>query len=343
MQVSFNLWTLFFVVATVQGILLSVMLFLKKSTTNKLLGGLILSFSLCLGYYVIFWTGYYLKLPWQLGAAQGLTLVFGPLAYFYLRSDHKTHYFDSRHFLPLVLYVGYFILDLPPKEIPGYYLALFQIIHLIVYSVLIFKWLSTNRRQTNGAIKRYRWRRKVALAFTGYTISFIAYYVLVWTGLLKIEYDYMISVASSFFIYFIGYYGFQKHEILKMNEPSRYEKSSLDNSINRSIMEKLQALISQEKIHLKSSLKLHEVADIMEISSHHLSQAINETKGIHFTDFINEHRVAEAKKQLRETDHKILHIALDSGFNNKVTFHNAFKKATSMSPGEYRNLVLEKA
>jgi len=38
----------------------------------------------------------------------------------------------------------------------------------------------------------------------------------------------------------------------------------------------------------------------------------------------------------QEIDSKIIAIAFDSGFNNRTSFHLAFKKVTGLTPKEYR-------
>ena len=333
---SFDAWSLFFLVAASHGVLLSILLFLRRSATNHLLGWLVLSFSLCIGFYITFWTGYYQSLPSQLGVLQGLTLTFGPLTLSYLQSDKKQTRFDLRHLLPWGLFSVYYLFFPRPDIIPSYILAGTQILHLIAYCGLIFRWISKNRGFTNGVLKRYKWHRKIGLSFLGYTLSFVLYYALVFSRLLKPEWDYMISLASSFFIYFIGYHGFQKQEVLKMNESPRYEKSGLDKSSSKAIHQKLKALMESEQSYLNHELKLGDIAKALDIQTHHISQAINEIEAHNFSDFVNEYRVKHAVELLLQTDHKILRVAIESGFNNKASFNNAFKKITGIPPSHYR-------
>ncbi|MEO9870081.1 MAG: helix-turn-helix transcriptional regulator, partial [Ekhidna sp.] len=235
----------------------------------------------------------------------------------------------------------YFASDVPPRIIPRHFLAIIQVSHLLIYSSILFYWLSRNKGYSNGALKRYTWQNKVAWAFMSYSLSFLLYYVLVWTGLLKVEYDYVISLASSFFIYFIGYHGFQKQEVLKMNEGRNYDKSSLSPSASHSIMKKLKALMEDEKPYLKNSLRLNDIADQLQILPHHISQVINEIEEKNFSDYINKYRIEEAKKLLIESNYKVLHVAFDSGFNNKASFNNAFKKTTGVTPSKYRESSME--
>lgn len=337
MEPSFDAWSLFFLIAAGQGIFLSILLFARRSPTNDLLAWLILSFSLCMGYYVVFWTGYARIWPWQLGVFQGTTLLFGPLTYFYILSDKKRTYFDARHLIPVILYTIYFLADHPPRFMTGWILAAFQIAHLLIYVALIWRKLSNNRNLTNGALKRHKWQQKIGWAYTGYTVSFILYFILAWTGLIKIEHDFMISLISAGLIYFIGYNGFMKSEVLRMNEESQYNKSTLSPRAAQSILEKVKKIMLEENMYLNSDLKLQDVATRLDLLPHHISQSINELEERNFSDFINEYRISKAIRLLKTTENKVIHIAYDSGFNNKASFNNAFKKVTGMSPSQYRD------
>ncbi len=341
MEPSLDTWTIFFLIAAVQGLFLSSMIFLRKSKVNNSLGLLILSFSICLIYYVGYWTGYNRVIPTQMGVFGGLTYTFGPLLYFYVRSSKKVAYFNSYHFIPWLLFIAYWycrpLYPQPLFPILRDVQAALQNIHLAVYTVLIIHFTYSNKGFSNGALRLYLWRKKVSWAFFGYSLSFISYFTLVWTNSLKLEYDYMISVASSFFIYFIGYHGFQRQEIFKMYENGRYERSALSTTASSSILDKLRSFMETERPYLDSSLRLQDLAENLNISNHYISQVINDLDGKNFADFINEYRIEEAKRLLLADDQKkIIHVAYDSGFNNKASFNNAFKRFTGMAPSEFR-------
>ncbi len=339
MEPSFDHWTSLFLIAACQGVFLSILLFTRKEVPTTLLAGLVLSFSLCLTYYVIFWTGYFRVLPWQLGAAQGLTFLFGPQLLMYLRSTRSKEEVGILHFVPFGLYLVNYLFDENPRLIPASFVALVQLLHLVMYAILILH--EVRKRQAADVRKAYSWKRKIAMAFLGYVLTFITYYLLVWTRLLEVEYDYMISAASSFFIYFIGYYGFNYQELWKHSDVPRYEKSGLSTSASRAIAKKLTAVVSSEKLYLQNSLKLKDLADRLEIQPHYVSQVINEVEGKNFADFVNEYRVANARQLLECTDMKIMNVGIASGFNNKASFNHAFKKLTGKSPSAYRQCHAE--
>jgi len=341
MEPSLDHWSTLFAIAAIQGLFLSVMLFLRRSKVNNLLAGLILSFSILLLFYVTYWSRYLSYLPQEVGVVQGVVYLFGPLVYFYIKSSRKDSHFDLRHFVPFALFLIYFVSwnfypeSIRPDIVMGQ--VIFQNLHLAIYTFLIFQFTWKNKGHFNGALKLFKWRKKVALAFAGYTVSFLTYWVLVWTGLLQLEYDYIISLASSVFIYFIGYHGFQKQEVLKMYENSRYDNTSLSPSASNAILAKVKKSMADELLFLNSDLKLNDLAAHLELSPHHISQVINELEEKNYTDFVNAFRVESAKRLLATTGDKIIHIAYDCGFNNKSSFNNTFKKFTGLSPSQYRS------
>jgi AraC-like DNA-binding protein len=78
---------------------------------------------------------------------------------------------------------------------------------------------------------------------------------------------------------------------------------------------------------------------MLKLRPHHLSQILNEQLGKSFYDFINEHRVAHAKELLTanaDAAMTILDIAFASGYANKASFYNAFKRFVGMTPTRYR-------
>ncbi len=72
----------------------------------------------------------------------------------------------------------------------------------------------------------------------------------------------------------------------------------------------------------------------------YLSRAINHFYEKNFNSVINELRIKDAQKLLRQKDAKkytIEFIAQQVGFNNKVSFSSSFKKVTGLTPAFYRD------
>lgn len=95
--------------------------------------------------------------------------------------------------------------------------------------------------------------------------------------------------------------------------------------------------MATEQYYLESDLSLQSLADQVNISPHHLSQILNEKLNKSFYDYVNEQRVEYARQLLlREPHRPIVEIAFQSGYNNKNSFYNAFKRHAGTTPSDYR-------
>ena len=341
MQAKVDIWIILFLAAAAQGIFLSIMFVLKKARNKHLsqylLGSLVFLFTITIGYYTTYWMQINPQLPRILTVILVFTYLFGPLSWLYL---HQTIYnrLPKRawlHFIAFPLVVLLLYLAGRTINLSILFFQVIQVSHLIVYAVLNL----ILARKTG----QNRWIRNVALSFAGYVLCFLIYDVLQWTGILSTQHDYMVSFGMTIFIYFIGYHGFKAPTFFNgAGNDQKYQKSSLtDNSINY-IAKKLDKLMENEKLYTKGDLKLQEVAEALNLGVHALSQAVNVAKNKKFTDYLNELRVEEAMRLMQEEnyqDAKLLHIALDAGFNNKTSFLNAFRKYTGQTPSEYRKNI----
>ncbi|MFT4822907.1 MAG: AraC-like DNA-binding protein [Halioglobus sp.] len=119
----------------------------------------------------------------------------------------------------------------------------------------------------------------------------------------------------------------------------RYAKSGLSGPKMEQLKEKIERKMEVDKIYLYPDLTLPDLAEKLECTVNHVSQAINAGFGVSFFDYINEYRVNEAMDLLRDNgidSRTVLAVALEVGFNSTSTFYVAFKKVTGKTPAEYR-------
>lgn len=119
----------------------------------------------------------------------------------------------------------------------------------------------------------------------------------------------------------------------------RYAKSGLSEKAMQRLLARLHHAMHENRVFLDPELSLPRLAEELGCSVNHLSQAINAGHSMSFFDYINQFRVAEAARMLRQKDCQfpaILDIALSVGFNSTSTFYTAFKKATGQTPAKYR-------
>lgn len=118
----------------------------------------------------------------------------------------------------------------------------------------------------------------------------------------------------------------------------KYAGSKIGEENYETIVKKAREIVERNQLHLKEHITLPSLAEQIGTNPKYLSQAINHFLGLNFTDFINIYRVEEAKKQLVDSNNKVLTLeAIGNmcGFNSKSAFFRAFKKATGMTPNQY--------
>jgi len=119
----------------------------------------------------------------------------------------------------------------------------------------------------------------------------------------------------------------------------RYGKSGLKDEDADLFLNKLLFYMEDEKPYLDNRLSLKQLAELIDLTTNHLSQIINEKLNKNFFDFINEYRIKEVKQNLSNPKlqhYTLLAIAFQSGFNSKSSFNDIFKKNTGLTPSEYQ-------
>jgi AraC-like DNA-binding protein len=64
---------------------------------------------------------------------------------------------------------------------------------------------------------------------------------------------------------------------------------------------------------------------------------LQKNRSFSFKQYLNEIRIAESKRLLRETDRTIAEIAFTVGYNNVTHFNRVFRQSMEISPSEYRD------
>jgi AraC-like DNA-binding protein len=243
----------------------------------------------------------------------------------------------------------------------------------IIYVFLTIGVLRSHRarmRQTHSSIERINllWLRNLTIAIAAIWALATGLHLMDLAGIgLSMEAS-LTPLAVSVFVYAVGYLGLKQPEIfqqpIRRDEPRRetplpvrmgatqmgtqegvpgegagYEKSGLTPAQAEAGMRQLLRVMEEKQPYRNSLLTLQELADEMEISAHNLSEVINTQAGKNFYDFVNRYRVEEVMRRLRDPRYAhltILAIAEESGFNSKSTFNAFFRRATGVTPSQYR-------
>jgi AraC-like DNA-binding protein len=87
-----------------------------------------------------------------------------------------------------------------------------------------------------------------------------------------------------------------------------------------------------------SPITLESLAKATYINKYHLAHLFKQETGISPIQFLSYCRMEAAKRYLTSTSFQAKRIAELVGYENEPSFFNAFKKATGLTPREYRNV-----
>lgn len=121
-------------------------------------------------------------------------------------------------------------------------------------------------------------------------------------------------------------------------EPTKTRTNNLDPARMERIAERLKTKMLEDRLYTESDLSLRRLADVSRTTENHLSETFSQYLQTNFFNFVNEYRINEAKRMLSTTNVSITTIAVEVGFNSRSTFNSTFKKATGVTPSEFRNL-----
>lgn len=108
------------------------------------------------------------------------------------------------------------------------------------------------------------------------------------------------------------------------------------------LMQRIEALMEEQRLYLNSDLKMGDVAAKLGVHQNEVSACINSCKGYSFSQFINGYRVTYAQQLLRDhPEKKMAQVGLESGFANDTTFYRVFKSITGLTPSEWLSSVSE--
>jgi AraC-like DNA-binding protein len=353
------------IIGAVQGFFLSIIpLTLKRGNqaANRTLGIIILLFMLMLlphtkmkhtedpqGEYII----------------HILFFLLPPLIYYYVKlltgNFPGIKFKNSIHFLPftagLIIFISLLLFDstMNTWRTAVKIITVMLVIQMTVYlyySIKLLRSYQENIRQSFSYIERINlnWLKFLLMG-----------QIIIWPLFLAAEYLNLQPgnyswILVAVFIYLLGYFSITQPEImvgmihgfnLKSNEiKKKYAKSALTPEASIDYYKRLIKFMEGKKPYLQNNLTLANVIHELSVSTHHLSQVINEQANLNFFEFINKYRIEEAKKLLKCRDKEYLSIAaisFEAGFNSVSSFNSVFKKMIKMTPSEFRTLHNSKA
>ncbi len=307
--------------------------------------------------YLLFTTQLIKQWPNLLGIGYPLLFLVGPCFYFFVRSygdiSHTFKKIDWLHTLPfavmLVLFLPRYFHSIEQKqEIISYYYeilpngpvafsdwlqASLHLILLLIYSIVAFVFIQKRDKKNSILLKRF----SVLLIVLSFA-EIVVQTGFLFTGASAITTEIILAGLMSITILLLGYWIVDIKQVLPVLEGKKYKTSPLSEDQSEHIQKQIHDFFKEDTKYLDPDLKIADMANSINVPSHHISQVLNEKMNSSFYELVNQHRICKAKEMLRSGAIERLSvqaIGQECGFSSKTSFYRAFKKYTSMTPIAY--------
>lgn len=105
---------------------------------------------------------------------------------------------------------------------------------------------------------------------------------------------------------------------------------------DREVLATVDRLLLDQKLFRDDNLTLTRLSRRASLPARQISGAINRQAGKNVSQYINEIRISEACRLLRETDMSVTAAMFEAGFQTKSNFNREFRRVTSLSPLAWR-------
>ncbi len=276
-----------------------------------------------------------------------------PFYFWYIRSRLFKHSKSLKnlllHSLPALCSILLVLLDIFPfnflksplsrfSEYPVFNTA--QHIQILGYNIAVLFLIHTYKDRIDNYYSSRNFKKIGWIGFLVY--SYIITTCLIGTLEIIFPIDEIMIVSYIIFWLFLNII-FLKALILpeEITDPDTFQRVliKIDDSIVKSVFPRIEKIMHEEMLFLQPELTLGGLSEQLKVSEKTVSLIIRQQTGLHFSDFINSHRIEYAKERLVETTDKkltVLEVLYDSGYNSKSVFNFQFRKFTGKSPSQYR-------
>ncbi|MCD8043732.1 MAG: helix-turn-helix domain-containing protein [Tannerellaceae bacterium] len=129
-----------------------------------------------------------------------------------------------------------------------------------------------------------------------------------------------------------------EESVSKETNQEKYKMNRLSEEECIVINKRLKKYMETDKPYINPELKIADLAQAIETSSHSLSYLFNQYLNQSYYDYINQYRIEEFKRLAKDPHYArytLTAMATHCGFSSRASFFRSFKKVTGITPNEY--------
>lgn len=320
-----------------------------KTLANRLLGVLLLCLSARIGKSVIWYFTPDMPVIYiQLGLA--VCFFIGPLLYLYLETSTRQKNEISTHQKALLALGLLFVLVLlafftQPEHLPLWKKYFVRLIYLqwLGFVLVAARFIAPILRQiARGA--HLQGHEKWLLAVYCSNLMVVLNYTMAFFKILNVAYI-TGSITFTIVLYLnvlIVMYRKKTDDLFGPATP-KYQSKKMESAEAAALIARLETITNTPEFYHNEQLKLADLAHQMGISSHQLSQLLNDNLQKNFSTYMHELRIRKACDLMAHNpDLKTEVLGYEVGYQSKSTFFAAFKKVMGTTPAAYREKMIQK-
>lgn len=361
-SLAYNTFLFYFLIAAVQGIILSSLIIFQKPKrqTNAYFGWLIFLFSLSILHGVLEDSIHVFNAKFPFPMNYGMLC--GPLAFFHMKSlivpSFKFHkrlllqfvpsfLFDFLFTIILYTYVGSNMDWAYENIVLIRFLAFAQgmlvLVHIVIYSIAIYRVVQKADFTHDSQIKSLKkWVNSFVVLWSIGLLLMLGLSPVIYLSMDREDYGYSLffplGIFDSLFIYWLGYSYLLKYRSVVQLRLNRAERTKFSKGELVKKKEELIEALTFNDLFRDPHLNVEKLAEKLGWPSRELSMIINEVFETNFNELVNKCRVDSFLTLMMRPEsqkYSIDGLAKDVGFNSKASFYRAFKKVTGQTPSEF--------
>ncbi len=369
-----DLFSIFTLLGIAQALFLS-FFFLNRNSIgierNRFQGYFLISIAAVILEAFLMYTGYIVNVLHLVDFSEPIALLMGPFLYFMVAASVNMKVKRWPHYIYPSIYFAYWLFlflqsadmkyngyleayhpDWPVREVNMRFsddpLDIRQhhsemvIVSMLLYVVLALRLLLSNTDKV--LTKLWRPNNPVIARARDYTLlSFLMVVVVVLSkSLLPRDFgDHYISLFATFVIYFASFHVIKESRLFGYDLAKvKYSKSSLTEEMKKEAVRKIEKVMDVERPFLQLGFNLNEFSKSLGLSTHHVSQVINDEMDLTFNELVGQYRISFACELLASEEGrrlKLEELAERVGYSSKSSFNSNFKKVIGKTPSEYRD------